>query len=84
MDEQTLREMLTQVKHGGLTRRRFVQALAAVGLGAPVAGRLLGPAGPASAQPREAEFTPTHRGGGGELRMLSGIADPPAPRFGAA
>jgi hypothetical protein len=43
MDEQTLREMLTQVKHGGLTRRRFVQALAAVG--APGGRPLLGAAG---------------------------------------
>ena len=37
MDEPALRAMLAQVKHGGLTRRRFVQALAAAGLGGPVA-----------------------------------------------
>ena len=81
--KQTLREMLAQVKHGGLTRRRFVQALAAVGLGGPVAGHLLGAAGVATAQPREAEFTPTRRGGGGTLRIL--MWDAPTllhPHFG--
>ena len=83
MDEQALREMLAQVKHGGLTRRRFVQALAAAGLGGPVAGHLLGAAGAAAAQPREAEFTPTRRGGGGTLRIL--MWDAPTllhPHFG--
>ena len=83
MDEQALREMLAQVKHGGLTRRRFVQALAAAGLGGPMAGHLLGAAGVATAQPREAEFTPTRRGGGGTLRIL--MWDAPTllhPHFG--
>lgn len=83
MDEETLREMLAQVKHGGLTRRRFVQALAAAGLGAPTASHLLGTVGTAVAQPREAEFTPTRRGGGGTLRIL--MWDAPTllhPHFG--
>ncbi|HKC07646.1 MAG TPA: peptide ABC transporter substrate-binding protein, partial [Methylomirabilota bacterium] len=83
MDEPALRAMLAQVKHGGLTRRGFVQALAAAGLGAPMAGRLLGAAGVAAAQPSEAEFTPTRRGGGGTLRML--MWDAPTllhPHFG--
>ncbi|HSE05126.1 MAG TPA: peptide ABC transporter substrate-binding protein, partial [Methylomirabilota bacterium] len=70
-------------KNGQLTRRRFVQALAAVGLGGPLAGQVLGTAGPAAAQPREAEFTPTRRGGGGTLRIL--MWDAPTllhPHFG--
>jgi peptide/nickel transport system substrate-binding protein len=83
MDEQALRELIAQVKGGHLTRRRFVQAMAAVGLGAPVAGRLLGAAGVAAAQPPEREFTPTRRGGGGTLSIL--MWDAPTllhPHFG--
>jgi peptide/nickel transport system substrate-binding protein len=83
MDEQALRELIGQVKHGHLTRRHFVQGLAALGLGAPMAGRLLGAAGVAGAQPRETEFTPTRRGGGGTLRIL--MWDAPTllhPHFG--
>jgi peptide/nickel transport system substrate-binding protein len=83
MDEQALRELIAQVKHGHLTRRHFVQALGAVGVGLPMAGRLLGAAGVASAQPREPEFTPTRRGGGGTLRIL--MWDAPTllhPHFG--
>ncbi len=83
MDEATLREMLGQVRQGGLTRRHFVQALAAAGLAGPVAGRLLGAAGVATAQPREAELAPTRRGGGGTLRIL--MWDAPTllhPHFG--
>jgi peptide/nickel transport system substrate-binding protein len=83
MDEQALRELITQVRCGHLTCRHFVGALAAFGLGAPMAGRLLGTAGVAGAQPREAEFTPTRRGGGGTLRIL--MWDAPTllhPHFG--
>jgi peptide/nickel transport system substrate-binding protein len=83
MDETELRELITQVKRGGLTRRAFVRALGAFGLGAPMAGRLLGAAGVAQAQPRETEFTPTRRGGGGTLRAL--MWDAPTllhPHFG--
>jgi peptide/nickel transport system substrate-binding protein len=82
MDEQALRELISQVKHGHLTRRSFVHAMAAFGLAAPLAGRLLGAAG-AAAQPRETEFTPTRRGGGGTLRIL--MWDAPTllhPHFG--
>src|SRR5258706_2023004 len=52
MDEPALRAMLAQVKHGGLTPRGFVQALAAAGLCAPMSGRLLGAPGEAGPQPR--------------------------------
>src|SRR6266853_3616170 len=83
MDEHRLRELIACVKDGRLTRRSFVQAMAAVVLGAPMAGSLLGAAGVATAQPREAEFTPTRRGGGGTLRIL--MWDAPTllhPHFG--
>jgi peptide/nickel transport system substrate-binding protein len=83
MDEHALRELIAQVRHGRLTRRRFVQTLAAAGVAVPVAGHLLGAAGVATAQPREREFTPTRRGGGGILRML--MWDAPTllhPHFG--
>jgi peptide/nickel transport system substrate-binding protein len=83
MDEHGLRELIARVKDGRLTRRSFVQAMAAVGLGAPLAGSLLGGTPGATAQPREAEFTPTRRGGGGTLRIL--MWDAPTllhPHFG--
>jgi peptide/nickel transport system substrate-binding protein len=82
MDERALRELIGQVRHGRLTRRGFVQALAAAGLAGPLAGALLDAAGVA-AQPREPEFTPTRRGGGGTLRLL--MWDAPTllhPHFG--
>ena len=83
MDEHGLRDLIARVKDGRLTRRSFVQAMAAVGLGAPLAGSLLGGTPGATAQPREAEFTPTRRGGGGTLRIL--MWDAPTllhPHFG--
>jgi peptide/nickel transport system substrate-binding protein len=83
MDEHGLRELIARVKDGRLTRRSFVQAMAAVGLGAPLAGSLLGGTPAATAQPPEAEFTPTRRGGGGTLRVL--MWDAPTllhPHFG--
>jgi peptide/nickel transport system substrate-binding protein len=83
MDEQTLQELIAQVKSGHLSRRRFVQAMAAFGLGAPVAGSLLGGAGTAEAQPSASEFVPTRRGGGGTLSIL--MWDAPTllhPHFG--
>ncbi|MGH7421090.1 MAG: peptide ABC transporter substrate-binding protein, partial [Candidatus Rokuibacteriota bacterium] len=83
MDEQALRELIAQVKDGRLTRRHFVQGLAAVGLGGPVAGPLLGGARVATAQPPETDHAPTRRGGGGTLRIL--MWDAPTllhPHFG--
>ena len=70
MDEDALREMLEEVRRGRLSRRRFVQAMAGFGLTAPLAGRMLASAGVAEAQPRPPAFTPTRRGGGGQLRIL--------------
>ena len=41
MDEQALKRWVEAVREGRLPRRTFVQRLAALGLGAPVAGSLL-------------------------------------------
>ncbi len=68
MSESDLRAMIESVRHGELPRRAFVQRLAALGLGAPVAGWLLLEAGVAQAQ--SAPYKPTKRGGGGTLRLL--------------
>jgi peptide/nickel transport system substrate-binding protein len=71
MQERELRDMIGQVKAGILSRREFVQAMLAVGLTAPMAGQMLASAGVAHAQPKGASmFTPTKRGGGGQLKVL--------------
>ncbi len=72
-----LHEQIEQVRSGVLPRRQFVQQLAGMGLGAPLAGLLLiqaglGQSGPAMAQtagPAPA-YPPTRRGGGGVLKLL--------------
>jgi peptide/nickel transport system substrate-binding protein len=81
MEERELRGLISQVERGLLSRRRFVELLAGFGVAAPMAGSLLGAASPAAAQGRE--FTPTKRGGGGDLRIL--MWDAPTllhPHFG--
>jgi peptide/nickel transport system substrate-binding protein len=83
MDEQRLRSLIDDVHRGRLTRRRFVQTLAALGVTAPMAAQMLAAAGVATAQPRDPGFVPTRRGGGGDLRIL--MWDAPtllSPHFG--
>jgi peptide/nickel transport system substrate-binding protein len=70
MQEGELRDMIGRVKAGSLSRREFVQAMMAVGLTAPLAAQMLASAGVAQAQPKGAMFTPTKRGGGGQLKVL--------------
>jgi peptide/nickel transport system substrate-binding protein len=71
MDEQSIRELISEVEAGRLSRRRFTQVLVGLGLTAPMAAHMLGGAGRAHAQPKAAPtFTPTRRGGGGPLRTL--------------
>jgi peptide/nickel transport system substrate-binding protein len=82
VDESALRDLIDDVRRGRLGRRQFVQAMVALGLTAPVAASLLGPAG-ARAEPRERGFSPSRRGGGGDLKML--MWDAPTllhPHFG--
>ena len=83
MDEPGLRQLLDQVKRGRVSRRGFVQMMAALGIGAPLAAQMLASAGVAAAQQRAPYLVPTRRGGGGDLRIL--MWDAPTmlhPHFG--
>jgi len=70
MDERHLRELITYVKAGRLSRRAFVQVMAAVGLTAPFAAQLLTSGGVARAAEPKLVYKPTKRGGGGTLKTL--------------
>ncbi|HWM76443.1 MAG TPA: ABC transporter substrate-binding protein, partial [Methylomirabilota bacterium] len=70
MDEQTLRDLIEDVRAGRWSRRRFVQTMVALGLTAPMTAQMLAHAGVAQAQPKNPVFTPTRRGGGGPLKVL--------------
>jgi len=70
MDERQLRELLEDVRTGGLSRRTFVTTMIGLGLTAPLAAQMLAAAGVADAQPRGDPFAPTRRGGGGQLKVL--------------
>src|SRR6478735_566962 len=69
MKERELRGLIGKVKAGKLSRRGFVQAMMAVGIGAPAAGQILMHSGVAMAQ-AASTYKPTKRGGGGPLKML--------------
>ncbi len=71
MTEAELRALIGRVKQGTLSRRGFVQRVAAVGLTAPMATQLLAVTGaaPAAAQSMP-PYRPTRRGGGGPLKIL--------------
>lgn len=70
MDEQDLRGLVADVKHGRLSRRRFLGRMAALGLSAPLAGAMLAGAGMAPALGAEPAYKPTKAGGGGPLKLL--------------
>ena len=71
MDERALRELISDVKAGRLSRRTFVQTMIGLGLTAPLAAQMLASAGVAHAQPKApAGPAPTRRGGGGPLKTL--------------
>jgi peptide/nickel transport system substrate-binding protein len=69
MDERGIRSLIDDVTTGRLSRRRFVQTMAALGVTAPLAAQMLSASG-AAAQPKASPFTPTKRGGGGHLKTL--------------
>jgi len=69
MDEYGLRELITHVKAGRLSRRGFVQMMVGLGLTAPMAAQMLASAGVAEAQSKLV-YKPTKRGGGGALKTL--------------
>jgi peptide/nickel transport system substrate-binding protein len=82
MDESALRELIDAVRGGRLGRRHFVRTMVGLGLTAPLATQLLSADGVA-AGPRGQGFSPTKRGGGGDLRIL--MWDAPTflhPHFG--
>ncbi len=69
MDEQGLRTLVSEVKAGGLSRRRFVQTMVGLGLTAPMAAQMLASAGVVGAQTKWSS-SPAKRGGGGLLKTL--------------
>ena len=69
MNEKKLRSLIDGVKAHKISRRRFIQIMAGVGLSAPMATQLLTWSGVAHAQARS-DYKPTKRGGGGALKLL--------------
>ncbi|MGH6778035.1 MAG: peptide ABC transporter substrate-binding protein [Bradyrhizobium sp.] len=69
MNEHDIRNMITEVKAGHLSRRAFVQRMIAVGLTAPMAGMMLSHSGAAMAA-TAIPYKPTKAGGGGPLKLL--------------
>jgi peptide/nickel transport system substrate-binding protein len=71
MTELELRKLINGVKAGRVSRRSFMQRLAAVGLAAPLATQILTSAGVAHAQAKaDYAYKPTKAGGGGTLKLL--------------
>ena len=69
MQERELRDLIEDVRTGGLPRRGFIERMIGLGLTAPMASMMLMHAGVAQAQPAPA-YKPTKRGGGGALKTL--------------
>jgi len=69
MDSRQIEDMVQGVKNGGLSRRSFIQRLAAVGITAPIASQILAWNDVAMAN-ATLEYKPTKAGGGGPLKML--------------
>jgi len=69
MDEKRLRELITEVKRGRMSRRQFIQQMIGLGLTAPIAAQMLAYSGVAQAQTKFV-YKPTKRGGGGALKVL--------------
>lgn len=70
MDDHASLRPTGDAEAGRLGRRAFIEAMAGLGLTAPVAAGLLASAGAARAQSPAPLFTPARRGGGGEVRVL--------------
>jgi len=69
MDERQIHDLIADVRAARLSRRAFTRLMVGLGLSAPIAAQLLA-AGKLGAQPRSDGFSPTRRGGGGQLRVL--------------
>ena len=73
LDEYELREWVRRVAHGEASRRHFLRTMLGLGLSGSLLADLLATAAPAAAQDTPGApqaFTPTRRGGGGNLRLL--------------
>jgi len=69
MREDEIRELVTQVRAGSLSRRAFIGKMMLFGLTAPIASQILNASGvPSSGW--KSDYKPTRRGGGGPLRTL--------------
>ena len=69
MKEQEIRGLVADVKEGTLSRRSFMQKMAAVGIAAPIASQILIWNDVAMAN-ATLKYKPTKAGGGGPLKML--------------
>src|SRR5262245_34240664 len=69
MEELELRELISHVKAGHVSRRRFINLMVGLGLTAPMAAQMLSWSGVAHAQAKST-YAPTKRGGGGALKAL--------------
>jgi len=69
MDEQELRELISAVKAGHVSRRTFVHKMVGLGLAAPVATQLLAHVGLAQTAP-STDYKPTNAVGGGALKLM--------------
>jgi peptide/nickel transport system substrate-binding protein len=69
MDERELRQWIRQVKDGAVSRRQFTRMMIGLGLTGPMVAQMLAHEGVAQAQTKPA-FSPTKRGGGGQLKVL--------------
>ncbi|MCU4180783.1 peptide ABC transporter substrate-binding protein [Bosea sp. BH3] len=69
MNSRQIQDMVQGVKDGQMSRRSFIQRLAAVGITAPIASQILAWNDVAMAN-ATLEYKPTKAGGGGPLKML--------------
>lgn len=69
MNENEIRKAIAEVKQGTLSRRSFIQTMAAVGIAAPVASQILLWNDVAMAD-ATLQYKPTKAGGGGPLKIL--------------
>src|SRR5712692_7650667 len=74
LEEQELRAWVRRVATGEASRRQFLRAMLGLGLSGPLIADMLATYVPTAAQDTpgaQPTFTPTRRGGGGKLRLLS-------------
>jgi peptide/nickel transport system substrate-binding protein len=77
LEEHELRAWVRRVPNGQASRRQFMRTMLGLGLSGPMIADLLASSAPAAAQGTpggQPTFTPTKRGGGGKLRLLSWAA----------